>query len=106
MKLEYNKDSNVGIAPFGYNQRSKLIIIKKNMTLNTKIEKIVNKPFTIDDLEKIADDLAIKFFEWTMDYCVEFYDSTERGSIYKFSNHDNKYTNKELLEMFKKQKGL
>lgn len=61
---------------------------------------------TADKLEHIADDYAIKFFEWTMDYCVEFYDSTERGSIYKFSNHDNKYTNKELLEMFKKQKGL
>lgn len=55
---------------------------------------------------EIADDYAIKFFEWTMDYCVEFYDSTERGNIYKFSNHDNKYTNKELLKMFKKEKGL
>jgi len=56
--------------------------------------------------EKIADDYAIEFFYWTMDWCVEFYDNNEKGNIYKFSNHDNKYTTKELLEIFKKEKGL
>lgn len=79
-------------------------IQQEKVYINTYNFKLTKE--SAEKFEKIADDLAIKFFEWTMDYCVEFYDSTERGSIYKFSNHDNKYTNKELLEMFKKQKGL
>lgn len=68
--------------------------------------KYYKKSNELDKMVEISNDLAIDFFEWTMDYCVEFYDSTERGNIYKFSNHDNKYTNKELLKMFKKAKGL
>lgn len=36
MKLEYNKDSNVGIAPFGYDPRAKLIITKYIMTPKEK----------------------------------------------------------------------
>jgi hypothetical protein len=66
--------------------------------------KIVDRE--ADIMETIADDYAIEFFYYTMDYCVEFYDNNEKGNIYKFSNHDNKYTTKELLEMFKKEKGL
>ena len=61
------------------------------MTLNKKIEKIVDKPFTIDDLEKIADNYAIEFAKWLIDI-------------------DNKpkihYTVKEMLEIFKKEKEL
>ena len=68
--------------------------------------KYYKKSNELDKMIEISDDLAIMFFEWTMGYCVEFYDSTERGNIYKFSNHDNKYTIKELLKMFKKEKGL
>jgi hypothetical protein len=56
--------------------------------------------------EKIADDYAIEFFYWTMNWCVEFYDNNEKGNIYKFSNHDNKYTTQEILKIFKKEKGL
>jgi hypothetical protein len=79
------------------------------MTLQDKFKKWLDtKPrVQIRDvqLQVIADDYAVEFFYWTMDYCVEFYDNNEKGNIYKFSNHDNKYTTKELLEMFKKEKG-
>jgi hypothetical protein len=76
------------------------------MTLNEiYILETGNETFA-DNCEKISDNYAIEFFYWTMDYCVEFYDNNEKGNIYKFSNHDNKYTTKELLEMFKKEKEL
>ena len=91
MKLEYNKDSNVGIAPFGYDPRSKLIIKKNNMTLNEIfILETGNETFA-DNCEKIADDYAIEFAEWIYRNCDEFpiIDDT-----------------KQLLEIFKKEKGL
>ena len=76
------------------------------MTLKEKIQDIQITECMAETLEYIADNYAIEFFYWTMDYCVEFYDNNEKGNIYKFSNHDNKYTTKELLEMFKKEKEL
>lgn len=64
MKLEYNKDSNVGIAPFGYDPRSKLIIKKKNMTLNEIfILETGNETFA-DRCEKVTDNFAIQFALW------------------------------------------
>ena len=76
------------------------------MTLNTKIEKIVNNPFTIDDLEKIADDYAIEFAEW----CDDNYFKNGKGNSNWSASMDwddnEKFTTKELLEIFKKEKQL
>ena len=98
MKLEYNKDSNVGIAPFGYDPRSKLIIKKNNMTLNEIfILETGNETFA-DNCEKIADDYAIEFGNFIERIKDADIDSIEYHS-YLNNNMD------ELLEIFKKEKG-
>lgn len=73
------------------------------MTLREKFIKCRNKlnqyyvlPITDDaeQLEKIADDYAIEFAYW--------YEFTLRES----DNLNQRFTPKELIEMFKKEKGL
>jgi len=89
MKLEYNENSNVGIAPFGYDPRTKLAI-----TLNgIYILETGNETFA-DNCEKIADDYAIEFAKFIAneDYDLDFW----------VNNADIK----NLLEIFKKEKGL
>lgn len=57
------------------------------MTLKGKIEEVKIKAGMEDELEKIADDYAIEFAEWLF--------------------HVGRIGNtKEVLEMFKKEKGL
>jgi len=79
------------------------------MILKEKIQTII-----IDDygnlqkiilLEKIAEDLAIEFAEW----CVKYRDKNKNinGDIlHSISKYDETYLTKELLEIFKKEKGL
>ena len=59
------------------------------MTLRDKFNKAICRNFTINQLEKIADDYAIEFAEWCLNYTPE-----------------NIVTSKQLLEIFKKEKGL
>lgn len=55
--------------------------------------------------EKIAEDFAIEFAEWT-----SFYRDKNRNvygnMLHAKSKYDDTYTTKELLEIFKKEKGL
>ena len=80
------------------------------MTLREKFKKCKDASNTYyvlpiaDDaekLEQIADDYAIGFAEWTWN--KEFITINDCGYFeYKF----NLYTRKELLEIFKKEKGI
>ena len=60
-------------------------------------------PSELIKLEQISEEFAIGFGEW-MASGVEFIDDTERGRIYYFKHHI--YNTKELLEIYKKEKGL
>jgi len=67
------------------------------MTLKEKIYKeLIDKPDTypIECLEKIADEFAIGFANW--------YEFILRQS----DNLNSRFTPKQLIEMFKKEKGL
>jgi hypothetical protein len=57
---------------------------------------------TADKLEKIADDYAIEFLEW---FDKNAYSRGE-NSFLLWDNDKEPLTSKELLEIFKKEKGL
>lgn len=59
-----------------------------------------------EKFEKIADEYAIEFAQWSIEWRVEFCDSTKEGILYTYGGMYQKYTMRELLEIFKKEKGL
>ena len=79
------------------------------MTLKEKFNNLVPKEFggmyepLLSDCEKVADDYAIEFAEWLNSNCYRCFDNdwwlTKKEG-------DVKKTSKELLEIFKKEKGL
>jgi hypothetical protein len=75
------------------------------MTLKEKIEQVSIKKGMCNQLEQIADDYAIDFAEWCLKY-VQYYDIVKSIRYYTYLNGNNVYTNLELLEIFKKEKGL
>ena len=64
------------------------------------------KRFDIQNAEQIADDYAIEFAEW----CDDNYFKNGKGNSNWSASMDwddnEKFTTKELLEIFKKEKGL
>jgi len=56
--------------------------------------------------EKKQDDFAIGFGEWCIKKRIDFFDSTAIGETYTINGFVSKYKMSELLEMFKKEKGL
>ena len=56
-------------------------------------------PSDLDKLEQIADDFAIGFAEWIWGNCFNIYND-------RFLYKDDEYKTKELLEIYKKEKGL
>ena len=54
---------------------------------------------TIPELEKIADEFAVNFANWLILKC-----DYQRHGIFEYLGEE--YTNKELLEIYKKEKGL
>lgn len=52
------------------------------------------------------DEFAIGFAEWCIKKRIDFFDSTEIGETYTINGFVSKYKMSELLEMFKKEKGL
>lgn len=52
------------------------------------------------------DDFAIGFAEWCIKKRIDFFDSTEIGETYTINGFFSRYKMSELLEMFKKEKGL
>ena len=74
------------------------------MTLKQKFKEILTA-FWIsnweDECEKVADEFAIGFAEWKDKFISEVGDWKQDGVYLK-----NSYTTKELLEIYKKEKGL
>jgi DNA-dependent RNA polymerase auxiliary subunit epsilon len=66
------------------------------MTLKEKVCEPFDglKKETADKLVKIADDYAIEFLEWV------------DSNFLKYNDWDTDTSNKQLLEIFKKEKGL
>ncbi len=52
------------------------------------------------------DDFAIGFAEWCIKKRIDFFDSTEIGETYTINGFVSKYKMSELLEIYKKEKGL
>jgi hypothetical protein len=75
------------------------------MTLKEKIKDVEIGKGMSDRLEQIADEFAIEFAEW----CDDNYFRMGNANVWSDSTdwEDNvKYTTQELLEIFKKEKGL
>jgi len=82
-------------------EKFKKIDIKLSKNHTTKIVDVEAIQF-----EKIADDYAIEFAEWCDD---NYFRSGKGSSNWVASLHwddDEKFTTKQLLEIFKKEKGL
>jgi hypothetical protein len=73
------------------------------MILKEKFKKLISKDFTINQLEQIADDYAIDFAEWLN---TNYFQIVGKKVWSKNLGYDVCYTAKELLEIFKKEKGL
>jgi len=56
-----------------------------------------------DKCEIIADNFAIGFAEWCIQWRVEFIDDTREGILYTYGGMYQKYTMKEILKIYKKQ---
>jgi hypothetical protein len=80
------------------------------MELKIKIKKAGYYSLITDEevevIEKIADDYAIEFAEWFIRSGVQFYDNKSIGNVYTYIGDLEVHTSKELLEIFKKEKGL
>jgi len=75
------------------------------MTLKEKLKQQVEVPLHLKELqklEKIADDYAIEFLEWFDKNCY----ARGENSFLLWDNDDEPLTPKELLDKFKKEKGL
>ena len=66
------------------------------MTLKEKFKKTLQKNFTINEIEEIADEFAIGFADWLILKC-----DYQRHGIFEYLGQE--YTNKELLEIYKQQ---
>lgn len=75
------------------------------MTLKEKFESI-EFSFPSDESEKIADDFAIGFSEWKDKNCYLVMGSESLFYVRDSEIHDDAYTRKELLKIYKKEKGL
>jgi len=51
-------------------------------------------------------EFAIGFAEWCIKKRIDFFDSTEIGETYTINGFVSRYKMNELLEIFKKEKGL
>ena len=71
------------------------------MTLKEKFQKITYWWRQADELEKIADDFAVNFANWSWGKIL-----ITINEIDLFEYRFNVYTSKELLEIYKKEKGL
>ena len=59
-----------------------------------------------DSKERYSDEFAIGFAEWCIKKRIDFFDDTEIGRTYTINGFVSRYKMNELLEMFKKEKGL
>jgi hypothetical protein len=79
------------------------------MTLKENFESsdlLISRPKRVLKQIKIAEDFAIGFAEWCVIRKVSFFDDTEQGMIFTVDLYKTKYTTKQLLEIYKIEKGL
>ena len=80
------------------------------MTLKENITNAIVLPFNYTEkIEKsleVAKDFAIGFAAWCIKKRVDFFDSTEIGETYTIDGFVSRYKMNELLEIYKKEKGL
>ena len=81
------------------------------MTLKEKFENYydpvyINKEANAHYCEQIADEFAIGFAAWCIKKRVDFFDDTEIGETYTINGFVSRYKMEELLEIYKKEKGL
>jgi hypothetical protein len=84
------------------------------MTLKEQFKEIIfNYDYTPNTMtqssnqcEKAADEFTIGFAEWCIKKRIDFFDSTEIGETYTIDGNVSKYKMNELLEIYKKEKGL
>jgi hypothetical protein len=80
------------------------------MTLKERFTNAIVLPFEyekkIQESLIIADEFAIGFAEWSIQWRVEFVDDTQEGVLYTYGGLYQKFTMKQLLEIYKKEKGL
>jgi hypothetical protein len=74
------------------------------MTLKEKFENI-EFGFPADESVKIADEFAIDFAEWSTHY-IDKNTNIYGDMLHAKSIYSDTYITKELLEIFKKEKGL
>lgn len=79
------------------------------MKLKEKFKEILIAFWASDwegQCEQVADKFAIRFAEWCIKKRVDFFDDTEIGETYTIDGFVSRYKMKELLEIYKKEKGL
>jgi hypothetical protein len=79
------------------------------MTLKEKFDNIIGQSSPIEweiECEQVADEFAIGFAAWCIKKRVDFFDDTEIGETYTIDGFVSRYKMKELLEIYKKEKGL
>jgi len=67
----------------------------------SKLDKLSSEANELERQQ--SDEYAIEFAEWCIEWRVEFCDSTKEGILYTYGGMYQKYTMRELLEIFKKQ---
>jgi hypothetical protein len=79
------------------------------MTLKEKLKDRMyynyNHLEVAEECEQIADEFSIKFAEWCAFYIYKSR-NVFGDMLHAKSKYDDMYTSKELLEIFKKEKGL
>ena len=79
------------------------------MTLKEKFYKeLISRPdlYPLEECEQVADEFAIRFAEWCIKKRVDFFDDTDIGETYTIDGFVSRYKMEELLEIYKKEKGL
>jgi len=73
------------------------------MTLRDKFGEVYIEKGMAKECEQIANDYAIEFSEWIN---INYFQIVGTKTWCKTLSMENEYTSKELLEIFKKEKGL
>jgi hypothetical protein len=79
-------------------------MIPRTALYNIDKEEYFNKAKEIEKQQQ--NEFAIGFAEWCIKKRIDFFDSTEIGETYTINGFVSKYKMNELLEIYKKEKGL
>ena len=74
------------------------------MTLKEKLNEKLSESFA-NEIEKLTEEFAIGFVKWIQISCTDI-EISDRGIIHYFYNDRLFKTPEELLEIYKKEKGL